>query len=146
MNRKVRITIGIVILGLAVLLLIGQGLNGTMVYSHTVTEIVSRPDTGPLDGLRVEGKIVSGTIEHKPAENYLHFVMTDGETNLPVVYRGIVPDTFGEMGEVTVEGSYLPSREFSADFLMAKCPSKYEMDPVELESRGGTHPPKQASD
>ncbi|MFN8549374.1 MAG: cytochrome c maturation protein CcmE [Candidatus Eisenbacteria bacterium] len=30
--------------------------------------------------------------------------MTDGQNALPVSYRGVVPDTFGEKGEVVVEG------------------------------------------
>ncbi|MBU1700733.1 MAG: cytochrome c maturation protein CcmE [Candidatus Eisenbacteria bacterium] len=141
MNRRVRISIAVAILGCGFALLVGQGLKGTMIYSLTVDEVVGRNHKDPVDGLRVEGRIVSGSIVQRPADNFLKFEMTDGKSTLPVIYRGIVPDTFGDMGEVTVEGRYLPDGGFVADFLMAKCPSKYEMDPEALENRGGDHPP-----
>ncbi|MBD3335723.1 MAG: hypothetical protein GF355_09425 [Candidatus Eisenbacteria bacterium] len=140
MKPKMRIVLAFAVLGVAMVILVGQGFRGTVVYSMTVSDMLAQDETGRLQGLRVEGKVVEGTIDHRPAENYLHFSMTDGNATVPVTYRGIVPDTFGDMGEVTVEGSYEPGGEFTADFLMAKCPSKYEMDPEQLEARGGDHP------
>jgi cytochrome c-type biogenesis protein CcmE len=144
MKTRIRLLAIFGVLGLGLLILISQGFKGAMVYSITVTEMVERGETGRLDGLRVVGKVVEGSIEHKPADNYLRFTMSDGTTDIPVVYRGIVPDTFAEMGEVTVEGSYRPGDAFEATFLMAKCPSKYEVDHEEFEAAGyerpGAHP------
>jgi cytochrome c-type biogenesis protein CcmE len=139
MSKRIRILAAFGALVVALAVLVGQGLRGTMVYSITVSEMVQRADEAPIEGLRVEGKVVTGSIVHRPTENYLRFEMTDGKATVPVLYRGIVPDTFGNMGEVTVEGSYMPDGVFHATFLMAKCPSKYEMDPSELERRG-EHP------
>jgi cytochrome c-type biogenesis protein CcmE len=127
-------------LALGLLILITQGFKGNMVYSITVSELVEGEGGGRLDGLRVQGNVVEGTIDHRPADSYLHFVMTDGTTQVPVTYHGMVPDTFGEMGEVTVEGSYKPGGDFEATFLMAKCPSKYETDMEEMEAAGYTPP------
>ena len=46
---------------------------------------------------------------------------------IPVVYQGIIPDTFKDDSEVVVEGAYDSSEElFHATVLLAKCPSKYE--------------------
>jgi cytochrome c-type biogenesis protein CcmE len=45
---------------------------------------------------------------------------------VPVVYRGVVPDTFQESGEVVVEGGLGSEGVFRARTLLAKCPSKYE--------------------
>lgn len=140
MKTRIRLLALFGALGLGLLIMISQGFKGAMVYSIDVTELVERGESGRLDGLRVVGNVVEGSIQQRPADNYLKFTMTDGKTEVPVVYEGIVPDTFGEMGEVTVEGTYRPGGEFTATFLMAKCPSKYEVDHEELESAGYERP------
>jgi cytochrome c-type biogenesis protein CcmE len=133
MKTRIRLLLAFGLLGMGLIFLVSQGFRGTMVYSITVSELVEQSETGRLDGLRVVGQVVEGSIEQRPAENFLRFEMTDGSAQVPVVYRGIVPDTFGDMGEVTVEGAYTPDGEFQATFLMAKCPSKYEVDSEEAE-------------
>jgi cytochrome c-type biogenesis protein CcmE len=140
MKTRIRLLLAFGVLGLGLLFLVSQGFKGTMVYSITVSELAERAETGRLDGIRVVGQVVEGSIDHRPAENFLAFAMTDGTAQVPVTYRGIVPDTFGEMGEVTVEGSYTPEGDFQATFLMAKCPSKYEVDEEDLEASGYVPP------
>jgi len=137
MKTRVRLLLVFGALAVALLLLVSQGFRGTMVYSITVSEMIDRGESGRLNGLRIMGNVVQVSIDQPPTENYLRFEMSDGSASIPVVYRGIVPDTFGDMGEVTVEGTYTPGGDFEASFLMAKCPSKYEMDTTELE---GDHP------
>lgn len=145
MKTRVRLLLAFGALAVGLLILITQGFKGNMVYSISVTELVQSGESGRLDGLRVQGTVVEGTIDHRPAESYLHFTMTDGTTQVPVTYKGMVPDTFGDMGEVTVEGSYTPGGEFNATYLMAKCPSKYEVDMEEMQAEGYT-PPHKAND
>ena len=70
------------------------------------------------------------------ADLTLRFQMTDGDRAVPVSYRGVIPDTFGDKGEVVVEGVYRADGIFDASFLMAKCPSKYEMSPDEEAPAG----------
>lgn len=45
---------------------------------------------------------------------------------IPVVYHGLVPDTFKAGAEVIVEGGMSGEGHFSARTLMTKCPSKYK--------------------
>ena len=87
----------------------------------------------------MKGNVVPGTIEKD--ELVLRFEMSDGVTAVPVTYKGIVPDTFGENGEVVVEGT-LASGNFEADFLMAKCPSKYEAEMGEEDKGTSVQSPK----
>jgi cytochrome c-type biogenesis protein CcmE len=58
----------------------------------------------------------------------LRFTIVDleGDENLPVVYQGVVPDTFRVGNEVVIEGQLNSDGIFQADTLMPKCPSKYE--------------------
>lgn len=122
---KLRFLVGLVVILGAVTVLVARGAKDAAVYYIEVSELVAKPAGADLDGLRVRGVVVPGTIVQDEME--LRFQMTDGQTNIPVTYRGVVPDTFKEEGEVVVEGA-MASGAFEADFLMAKCPSKYEAE------------------
>jgi cytochrome c-type biogenesis protein CcmE len=126
---RVRLLVGFVAVALAIGLLVARGAKQSMVYYVTVSELVAKPASADVEGLRVTGKVVPGTIRNEAL--LLRFHMTDGTQAVPVEYRGIVPDTFSEEGEVVVEGCFRSNGVFEANFLMAKCPSKYEMSPDE---------------
>jgi cytochrome c-type biogenesis protein CcmE len=118
-----------VAIALAIGLLIARGAKKSMVYYITVSELTTQNRGGDREGLRVTGTVVPGSIKSEPL--HLRFQMTDGAQRVPVEYRGVIPDTFSEEGEVVVEGNYTADGVFEANFLMAKCPSKYEMSPDE---------------
>jgi cytochrome c-type biogenesis protein CcmE len=122
-----RLLFGFIAITLAIVFLVCQKAQKSQAYYVTVTELITKHQGRDMDGLRVTGKVVPGTIDRD--ELTLHFQMTDGTKAIPVVYKGIVPDTFKEEGEVVVEGCFRSSGTFDANFLMAKCPSKYESSP-----------------
>ena len=126
---QLRLLIGLAAIGAAVGLLVVRKAGDNAVYYVTVSELVAQERRGELMGLRVVGNVVPGSVESEPMR--VRFQMTDGVQAIPVDYRGVIPDTFGDKGEVTVEGSYRADGTFEASFLMAKCPSKYEMSPDE---------------
>lgn len=123
---RIRFIAGLAVIVLAVGVLVARGAKNSMVYYITVTELAAKPAGADLAGLRVTGTVVPGTIERNDLT--LRFHMTDGESNLPVVYEGVVPDTFAEEGEVVVEGGLGSDQTFRANHLMAKCPSKYDAE------------------
>jgi cytochrome c-type biogenesis protein CcmE len=49
----------------------------------------------------------------------------DEGATLPVVYQGVVPDSFKPGREVIIEGIYTNGK-FTASQIMPTCPSKYE--------------------
>ena len=59
--------------------------------------------------------------------------MTDGAQVVPVVYRGIAPDTFTDGVDVVVEGRMATDGTFHATTLLAKCASRYENAPGQRE-------------
>jgi cytochrome c-type biogenesis protein CcmE len=124
---RIRLLVGLAALVLAIGLLVARGAKQSMVYYVTVSELTGKRSASDMEGLRVTGRVVPGTIQNE--QMLLKFQMTDGTQAVPVEYRGIVPDTFSEEGEVVVEGCYRSNGTFEANFLMAKCPSKYEMSP-----------------
>lgn len=101
-----------------------SGARSSLTYYVTVGELLDRASTlsGPL---RLGGTVAPGSVRWDRRAGRLEFHVTDGTRHIPVVYRGVVPDTFRPGGEVVVEGSYDGGR-FVADRLFAKCPSKFD--------------------
>ncbi|MDA2928898.1 cytochrome c maturation protein CcmE [Acidobacteria bacterium AH-259-O06] len=119
---------GTLILG-AICYLMFSGINDSMVYYYTVSELMNKAEEIPGKGVRVSGYVSPGTIRGESTQSKVEFVMFEKESDrtLPVVYQGIIPDTFKDNAEVVVEGTYRPEEEvFEATVLLAKCPSKYE--------------------
>ena len=120
-----KIVISIVIVIVAFSVLVGLSFRGSMVYYLTVSEFINHPPSDADDHFRVNGKVVSGSIQKQSGVLGARFEMTDGNGTLPVVFRKELPDTFVDQAEVVVEGR-MKDGIFEATTLLAKCPSKYE--------------------
>ena len=122
------IVAGLLIVG-AVSYLMVSGIDDTMVYYYTLSELKEKKsDLAGVD-LRIHGHVSSGTIRIDRELSQVDFLVMEKKTThtLPVTYQGIIPDTFKDGAEVVVEGTYQADRHhFQATVLMAKCPSKYE--------------------
>ena len=122
---------GIVVLG-TVGWLMASGIQETGVYFLTPTELAQRVDADPTFrsvGIKMGAHVVNGTIERDVATQTIQFRVTDGQTEWPVVYRGLAPDTFTDDVEVVVEGRLNEAGVFQATTLLAKCGSRYETVP-----------------
>ena len=115
--------VGLVILA-AVGYLVYSGLR-TNVYYQTVSELQASGGAGGKQ-VRLAGNVVPGSIVRDEGTSTVRFQVYDAGGNLPVVYSGAVPDIFGDEIEVVLEGSYNPSSGFTANTMLAKCPSKFE--------------------
>src|SRR4030042_7132945 len=97
--------------------------KASSMYYLSVGELLARGDAAYGEELRVSGKGVGGTIERGPEANAIRFAVADGEgASVPVVYRGVVPDTFQDGGEGVLEGGLAPEGVFRATTLRAQCP------------------------
>lgn len=124
---------GGVLLSMALLIVVGTQGSGVGYYM-TVSEYLADPSQA-VNGLRVNGKVIHGTIVRETSGEDVSFEMSDGEASLAVAYHGIIPDTFVDGADVVVEGT-LQEGVFTAHTLLAKCPSKYEAAD-EYEEGGG---------
>ena len=117
--------------GLVVFLALGYlgytGFTGTATYYYTVSELLAQGNSIYGENLRVNGQVAPGSVEQESAGFTLRFVIggIDGEKSLPVVYQGVVPDSFRVGSEIVVEGYLNSDGVFQAHTLMPKCPSKY---------------------
>jgi len=124
---------GVLIIG-AISYLMFSSINSSMVYYHTVTELLEKAESLAGQGVRLSGHVAPGSIDRNDKEKRLQFLVLEKATQktIPVTYSGIVPDTFKDAAEVVVEGKYdVQQGEFQAHVLLAKCPSKYEREEYE---------------
>jgi cytochrome c-type biogenesis protein CcmE len=133
-----RFVAGGAIVALAVAYLIVTGLRSATAYYLTVSELQAQLQAqGATLGrpVRVSGDVVPGSIVREGAT--LRFSVADAGGSLPVVYRGVVPDIFGENIQVVVEGRPGVDGAFEAKAVLAKCPSKFEAAPGALQAGAG---------
>jgi cytochrome c-type biogenesis protein CcmE len=114
-----------IVISMTFLLVVAMNQEGGMAYYLTVSEFVQSPDRAAGD-FRVSGKVSPGSIVRLPTGQDVTFTMTDGQSELPVAYHGVVPDAFVDDADVVVEGQLRPDGTLEANMLLAKCPSKYE--------------------
>ncbi len=129
---------GVVILGTAGWLLSGS-IADTMVYFLTPEELHAKvaADPGIRDvGVKVGAKVVHGSIVRDSGGREVSFQMTDGKVTYPVIYKGLIPDTFSDSADVVVEGRLDANGTFHATTLLAKCASRYEAAPEGMPVKG----------
>jgi cytochrome c-type biogenesis protein CcmE len=136
MERKHRFLLGGVLLAATVGYLIYSAVSETSVYYLTIGEFTAKKDTLLNEGVRVAGRVRTGTVQWEPRTNDLKFAIADfediadgdGDPGLPVHYTGLVPDMFAEGRDVIVEGKYGADGVFRAHAVLTSYPSKYEAE------------------
>ena len=126
MTRKQRrlILIGgsVGVLAIAVALVL-NALSGSIVFFNSPTDIAEK-HPGPAMRIRLGGLVKSGSLTR--GDNLrIRFEVTDGKTDIPVRYQGIVPDLFREGQGVVAEGKLDASGTFIADTVLAKHDERY---------------------
>lgn len=142
MKKNGRFLVGLVGVALVVSYLVWTGINETMVYYLTPTELVAKVADDPSFhhvGVKVSGRVVPESYREGEGELEHHFVVRDLEAEdvrFPVVYRDILPDTFSDSAsepvEVVLEGRFREDGVFEAETVLTKCGSRYEASPEEL--------------
>ena len=128
MNRRLKLYLAIVVVLIAVAFLVGSSMQDTMVYSVTAKELLANPAKFEGSGVRLEGKVVTGSLIKHHATSHEFSLVAENEF-LRINYQGILPDTFRENHDVVLEGEYLGNGVFSARHIFTKCASKYEAVP-----------------
>lgn len=112
--------------------LMAGAISRTGVYYLTPQELATRIAQDPSfigTGVKVGARVVPGSIERDAGGRDVTFRVTDGARSYPVVYRGIIPDTFTDSADVILEGRLAQDGTFHATTLLAKCASRFENAP-----------------
>lgn len=138
MKKDGRFLIGLVGVAALVTWLIWTGVNSSMVYYMTPTELLAKVEAEPAFhnvAVKVGGKVVPGSYKgstNNLEHSFLVRDMADEDATFPVEYSDILPDTFTDDVEVVVEGRFREDGVFEADLVLTKCGSRYEAAPEEL--------------
>lgn len=120
--------------------LMASSIRDTGVYYVTPSELAARLAADPSlhhVGLKLGARVVPGSIKREAGGREYAFHVTDGARVVPVVYRGIAPDTFTDGVDVVVEGRMGQDGTFQATTLLAKCASRYENAPEKYRDTPG---------
>ena len=130
---------GVAILGTAGYLM-ASSISATGTYYLTPSELAAKLATDSTlhgVGVKLGARVVPGSIKREAGGREYAFVVTDGARTVPVVYRGIAPDTFTDGVDVVVEGRMGQDGTFRATTLLAKCASRYENAPEKYRDTPG---------
>jgi len=126
-NIKIKLAVaGVILLG-AFGYLAFAGMQKGWVYFVGVDQFVSESQYARSEQrIRLHGKVASDGFDASAAALTAKFTLAGSSHQLPVVYRGAIPDMFQAGRDVVVEGHRDAAGVFQADVLMTKCASKYE--------------------
>ncbi len=124
--KRKRVIFAVIVVALALGILVYMGMSQFTTYYLTVSEFLGKGDSLNGKQVRVTGQVVPESVNWDTGNVTLNFTISDGNSSLPIVYRGVVPDTFKAGKDVVVEGKYDLQGMFLASKLITKCPSKYE--------------------
>jgi cytochrome c-type biogenesis protein CcmE len=149
-KRSLGLLVALLVIVGAVLVLVFTSFKGSAIYSVGVEQLLSEKARYGERNVRVKGWLVHGTLARRDEPCEYRFKLQENGKELAVQYpQCVVPDTFRDMPgmevEVTAEGKMGASGAFEATLIMAKCPSKYEMQQKSMAGELAPHLGKQGS-
>ena len=124
-TRKRRLWLVVIILAAAALVatLVAMALQRNVAYLYTPAEVL-RGEAGEHARFRLGGMVEKGSFTRAPGSMEVHFRVTDGDAQLPVMYDKILPDLFRE-GQAVVATGTMRDGVFVAENILAKHDETY---------------------
>ncbi|MFQ5346701.1 MAG: cytochrome c maturation protein CcmE [Rhodothalassiaceae bacterium] len=141
--RRKRRRLILVLLALAGLgaaaFLIFKARGDALLYFRLPSDVLAdRPPAG--ERFRLGGLVAEGSVERLDNGKSVRFAITDGETRVPVIFTGILPDLFREGQGMIAEGRLGADGVFVADTVLAKHDETYMPREVYEKLRARGHP------
>ena len=114
---------GLALLGVATALVL-NALKSNLNYFYTPTQVAN--DEAPNNrSFRIGGLVLAGSLKRQTDGLTVEFIVTDTARNIPVSYKGILPDLFKEGKGVVAQGKLGANGYFIADQVLAKHDENY---------------------
>jgi cytochrome c-type biogenesis protein CcmE len=143
--RRRGIVIAVCSVGIAALLAVTFlfGIKNNAIYAKPVDELLANKSRFFGRPVNVDGTLVHGSLMKRENPCEYRFTIQRNGAELPVHFaQCVVPDTFRDVPDidvgVTVQGQLTKDGTFEATQVLAKCPSKYEM---QEKAKGGEKMP-----
>jgi cytochrome c-type biogenesis protein CcmE len=126
MTRKQQ-RLGLLVLGMMALAgataLVLSAFSSNLVFFYSPSDL-KKEAIGADRRLRIGGLVEDGSVK-RGQDSRVIFRITDGKTDVAVVYRGVLPDLFREGQGVVAEGRLGSGGEFDAATILAKHDERY---------------------
>ncbi len=123
----VKLLAGIIVIGGGIGYFVYQAMQSSWAYYCSVDDFAATDEAVQETSFRLAGRVKAGSVVRDLENARLEFTLAGAKAELPVQYKGVVPDNFTEEREVVVEGRLAPAGVFRADTLMTRCESKYRV-------------------
>jgi len=122
-KRFALIAVGVAALGFAAFLVL-SAFEKNLVFFFTPTQVAA--NEAPIGRtFRVGGLVEPGSVKRQADGVTVRFVVTDTAKQIPVVYRGVLPDLFREGKGVVTQGRLSADGVFVASEVLAKHDENY---------------------
>ena len=122
-KRLIFIFASLAAVSLAIFLIL-RALGKNIAYSFSPTQVAAKE--APVNKtFRIGGLVQNGTLKRDSDGLTVRFTVTDTASNIPVVYKGILPDLFKEGRGCVAQGRVGSDGVFYADQIMAKHDENY---------------------
>lgn len=122
-KRIAFIFVGLAGLGLAAYL-VASAFRNNLVFFFSPTQVAAKE--APIDRtFRIGGLVQEGTLQRDNDGLTVRFTVTDTAANVPVVYKGILPDLFKEGRGCVAQGKIGSDGVFRAEQVLAKHDENY---------------------
>jgi cytochrome c-type biogenesis protein CcmE len=122
-KRFAMIAGGLVALGAATAFVLAA-FRENLVFFFTPSQVEAK-EVPQGRAFRIGGLVVPGTLKRQTDGLTVQFVVTDTAKNVPVVYRGVLPDLFREGKGVVTQGKLGGDGVFYASEVLAKHDENY---------------------
>ena len=120
-KRAAAIALGVVALGAATALVL-TAFEQNLVFFFTPSQVAAN-EAPQGRTFRIGGMVLAGSVKRDGVD--VHFVVTDTAKNIPVTYRGALPDLFREGKGVVAQGQLGADGVFAAKEVLAKHDENY---------------------
>jgi cytochrome c-type biogenesis protein CcmE len=112
--------LGVLCVAVALML---NAFRDSIVFFNSPSDVAEK-HVGPGTRIRLGGLVKTGSLV-RGSDLKVRFEVTDGKSELPVIYQGVLPDLFREGQGVVAEGTLGGGGIFNADTILAKHDETY---------------------
>lgn len=124
-KRKLALVASVLAIAGGIAYMIFGTFQESLVYFYTPTEVMAQQSKLEGKKIRLAGQVLAGSLTKSADKMDISFKISDGTNNIPVTYRGVVPDLFAE-GQMAVAEGRPQAGAFKAEQIMAKHSEDYD--------------------